>query len=75
MAREAGFTPVKELFDTKQWFMDAVWVAKLHTPWFAPVWGSGTNGAEAKESLISSWNIAVRSFAWNKSKQLIRQEI
>jgi dimethylhistidine N-methyltransferase len=27
MAREAGFTPVKELFDSKQWFMDAVWVA------------------------------------------------
>ena len=26
MAREAGFTPVKELFDSKQWFMDAVWV-------------------------------------------------
>lgn len=27
MAREAGFTPVRELFDSKQWFMDAVWVA------------------------------------------------
>jgi len=27
MAREAGFTPVQELFDSKQWFMDAVWLA------------------------------------------------
>ena len=27
MAREAGFTPVRELFDSKQWLMDAVWVA------------------------------------------------
>jgi L-histidine N-alpha-methyltransferase len=27
MAREANFTPVRELFDSKQWFMDAVWVA------------------------------------------------
>ncbi|MGY3214800.1 L-histidine N(alpha)-methyltransferase [Mucilaginibacter sp. HD30] len=27
MAREAGFTPVRELFDSKQWFMDAVWGA------------------------------------------------
>ncbi|MFD0751090.1 L-histidine N(alpha)-methyltransferase [Mucilaginibacter calamicampi] len=27
MARQAGFTPVKELLDSKQWFMDAVWVA------------------------------------------------
>ena len=27
MAREAGFTPVREMFDSKQWFMDAVWVA------------------------------------------------
>jgi len=27
MARNANFTPVRELFDSKQWFMDAVWVA------------------------------------------------
>lgn len=27
MAREANFTPVCELFDSKQWFMDAVWGA------------------------------------------------
>jgi len=27
MAREAGFTPIRELFDSKQWFMDAVWEA------------------------------------------------
>lgn len=26
MAREANFTPVRELFDSRQWFMDAVWV-------------------------------------------------
>ena len=27
MAHEASFTPVRELFDSKKWFMDAVWLA------------------------------------------------
>ena len=27
MAREAGFTPVQELLDSKNWFMDAIWKA------------------------------------------------
>ncbi len=27
MAHEANFTPVRELFDSKKWFMDAVWLA------------------------------------------------
>ncbi|PJJ83048.1 L-histidine N(alpha)-methyltransferase [Mucilaginibacter auburnensis] len=27
MALEANFTPVRELFDSKKWFMDAVWLA------------------------------------------------
>ncbi len=27
MAREANFKPVRELFDSKKWFMDAVWLA------------------------------------------------